>query len=156
MNIKDLPEDTKQFMTILKVEVNGKTNKFSIEEDLEINYDDIEGELERLPNNYFMWAMVYSEAKEQKEVISKKIEKRKGILYEAIQKEGYKNLRRSDIDDLMAGDKMLEELNVKLIMKNKQCQKLWYVLESLKMKNENMRSLAGFKRQEMFQAGQSV
>lgn len=153
----ELPTDIKEALCKIKVKFRGQTQEFDLKDSLKIDYDDIEEEMEKLPHIYQVWAMLYAEVKEQKETIDKKIRKRKGILYKAILEEsGGKNMRRGDITDLMEIDDVLEKLEAANIIVNKQCQKLWFILESLKMKNDNIRSLSGFKKQELYQAGQSV
>jgi hypothetical protein len=156
VQIKDLDDDIKKAICVVKAKINGQVKKFDVEDNLMINYDLIESELEDFPHTYYLWAMLYSEVKEQQEVIEKKIRKRKGILYKTILDEGGWNLRRSEIDDLMSDDEVLMELELQAILIGKQRQKLWYILESLRMKNDNMRSLAGFRKQELFNTHNSA
>lgn len=47
----------------------------------------------------------------------------------------------------------LPYLEVQLLAASKTQGKLWYMVEALKMRNENCRSLAGFKRQDKEQSG---
>jgi hypothetical protein len=100
--------------------------------------------------------MLYSEVKEQLAVVEKKIKRRKGIVFNEIQKQGGSKMRRSDISDLMENDELMNELEARKIILDKQSQKLWFTLEALRMKNDNLRSLSGFRKQELYQAGQSV
>lgn len=155
-SVLDLPEDIKIALCTVKVRFMGKDRQFIIKDELSIDYDNIEKDMEEFPNKFHLWAMLYSEVKEQKGVIDKKVRIRKSKIYEEIVKNDGKNLRRSDITDIMESDKVLEELEAKMIIIDKQCQKLWFILESLRMKNDNMRSLSGFKKQELFQTSQSV
>lgn len=148
----ELPDDIKEALCKIKVKFRGQTREFDIKDGLSIDYDHMEEEMEHIPHVYQLWAMLYTEVREQKETTDKKIRKRKGILYQAIQETGGKNLRRSDIADIMENDEVLEKLEAASIIINKQCQKLWFILESLKMKNDNMRSLSGFKKQELYQS----
>jgi hypothetical protein len=152
----ELPDDIKSAICTVKVTMKNIKHEFVVKDDLNIDYENMETEMEQLPNIFHMWAMLYSEVREQKEVIEKKIKKRRGVLYKEIAEQGGKDLRRSDMVDIMETDELLENLEIKNILISKQSQKLWYILESIKMKNDNMRSLSGFKKQEMYQAGQSV
>lgn len=154
-SILDLGEDIKEAVCTIKIVLNGETKKIIIKDDLTIDYESIEHEMEEFPNKFHLWSMVYSEIREQLAVVEKKIKKRKGILYEEINKKGGKNLRRSDISDIMEIDDMLNKLELQKIILDKQSQKLWYTLEALKMKNDNLRSLSGFRKQELYQASQS-
>jgi len=156
MSVLDLEDEFKEALCAIKVVLHGNVKKFSIKDELKIDYENIEYEMEVFPNKYHLWSMLYSEVKEQFSVIEKKIKKRKGILYDEISKQGGGKMRRADISDLTETDKVLNELELKKIIIEKQSQKLWFTLEALKMKNDNLRSLAGFRKQELYQAGQSV
>ena len=154
----ELPDEIKTAICTVKV-LLGKDKqkyKFVVKDDLKVNYENMENEMEQIPDVFHMWAMIYNEIKEQKDIIDKKIRKRRGILYREISEQGGKNLRRSDISDIMEIDEILENLEIQHILISKQSQKVYYILESIKMKNDNMRSLAGFKRQELYQTGQSI
>lgn len=156
ISVIDLDGDFKEALCTIKVTFQGQTKKFSIKDDLAIDYENLEQEMEEFPNKYHLWSMLYSEIKEQLAVVEKKIKKRKGIVFDQICKQGGKGLRRSDISDIMETDEMLNKLEVSKILLEKQSQKLWFTLEALKMKNDNLRSLSGFRKQELYQAGQSV
>ena len=155
ISTSDLPDDVKEALCKIKIKFNGAVREFDLKDSLIIDYDNIETELEQIPHVYQLWSMLYAEVREQKDTIEKKIRKRKGVLYKTICSEGGKNLRRGDIDDIMEIDDVLEILEAASIIVNKQCQKVWYILDALKMKNDNMRSLSGFKKQEMYQISQS-
>jgi len=154
--ISELDEDIKEAICTIKVTINDQKKKFNIKDDLVIDYENIETEMEEFPNKFYLWSMLYSEIKEQLAVVDKKIKKRKGIVYGDILKQGGKSLRRADIADLVEIDTMFNELEASKIILDKQSQKLWFTLEALRMKNDNLRSLSGFKKQELFQAGQST
>jgi len=156
ISVLDLEEDIKEALCTVKVTLKGNTNEFSIKDDLVIDYEGIENEMEVFPNKYHLWSMLYSEVKEQLSVIEKKIKKRKGIVYDEIHKQGGGKMRRSDISDLLETDDVFEKLELRKIILEKQSQKLWFTLEALRMKNDNLRSLSGFRKQELYQAGQSV
>jgi len=156
ISVLDLDDDFKEALCTIKVTFQGQIKKFSVKDDLNIDYEGLEQEMEQFPNKYHLWSMLYSEIKEQLAVVDKKIKKRKGIVFGEICKQGGKSLRRSDITDIMETDDMLSKLEASKILLEKQSQKLWFTLEALKMKNDNLRSLAGFRKQELYQAGQSV
>jgi len=154
ISVLDLDDDFKEALCTIKVTFQGKHNRFSIKDDLVIDYENIEHEMEEFPNKYHLWSMLYSEMKEQLAITEKKIKKRKGVVFEEISKQGGKGLRRADISDIMETDDVLNKLEVSKIILDKQSQKLWFTLEALKMKNDNLRSLSGFRKQELYQAGQ--
>jgi hypothetical protein len=92
--------------------------------------------------------MIYSEVKEKANVFEKKIRRRRGILTQEILLEN-KSLRRGDIADIIECDNDLLEIEGQYIHLQKLVGKLYHTLEALKMKNDNIRSLSGFKKQEM-------
>lgn len=156
ISVSELEDDIKEALCTIKVTFKGTTNLFSIKDGLDIDYENVEHEMEEFPNKYHLWSMLYSEVKQQLAVIEKKIKKRKGFIYDEIYKQGGGKMRRSDIADLTETDDVLNKLELDKILIEKQSQKLWFTLEALKMKNDNLRSLSGFRKQEMYQAGQSV
>ena len=95
-----------------------------------------------------MWSMIYSEVKEQLDTIDTQIKKRKSTLIKTILMETDYKIRRNDINDLTNCDDYLTELEAKKIILEKKARKLFYTLEALKMKNDNMRSLFGLKKRE--------
>jgi len=150
MSIQDIPEEIKKILFHIKVvlgkgkEINCQTN-----EDLVINYDEIEFELEHMPQIYHAWSQLYSEAKEQCNIAEKRIRRRRGILTQEIISSGGKSLSRGTLTDIVECDDPLLELEAEHIRLQKLAGKLYFTLEALKMKSEHMRSLCGFKKLEM-------
>jgi len=58
-------------------------------------------------------------------------------------------MRRGDVEDLIDCDDDLMNLEAQKVVIEKKARKLYHTLEALKMKNDNMRSLFGFKKQEL-------
>ncbi|MBD3407197.1 MAG: hypothetical protein GF411_13845 [Candidatus Lokiarchaeota archaeon] len=136
---------------LFRIEVNLKGNKIVCEtrENLKIDYDEILFELERMPQIYHAWSQMYSEVKEQVNVADKKIRRRRGQLTAHIISDMGKSMSRGTIADLVECDDSLLTLEADLFRLQKLAGKLYFTLESLKMKSEHMRSLCGFKRIEM-------
>lgn len=149
MSIDNLSDDVKKYLCHLKILINGKERDFYVNEDLSISYDDIEFELDKLPQIFQLWAMIYSEVKEQVNILDKKIKRRRGMLYNEISNNEGKSLRRSDINDIVECDDDLLKLDAQYIRLQKLAGKLYFTIEALKMKNDNIRSLCGFKKQEI-------
>lgn len=149
MSIINSPEDFKKILCNISLVVHGQTREFQLEEDLNINWDEIEHDLDNFPQIYHLWAMIYSEAKEYVNMLDKKIRRRKGKLTGEILANEGKGLRRGDIADMIECDDDLLKVEAEHIRAQKITGKLYFTLESLKMKNDNMRSLFGMKKQEM-------
>jgi hypothetical protein len=89
-------------------------------------------------------------------VFERKIKRRRAIVAEQIlntaKAEGI-SLRAADIKELIEADDILEKLEAELLIAQRSSGKLYNIVEAIKMKSEHLRSLAGFKRQELRDAG---
>jgi hypothetical protein len=150
MSIMDAPDEFKQAVCEIQAKINGNKSSFQVDEDLSVSYDEIEFELDQFPQVYLMWAMIYSEVREQVNILEKKIRRRRGTLtVEILGDQNNKGLRRGDIADIIECDDDLMKIEAEHIRLQKVAGKLYHTLEALKMKNDNIRSLSGFKKQEM-------
>lgn len=118
---------------------------------LEVEYEAVETELANVPAQFAYFASVYSEARHQVTLYERAIKTRRGRITKEIlerQKEEKTRLTSDQITRILDADEEIENLENKLAQKQMQTGKLYYFLEALKLKNENLRSLAGFKRLE--------
>lgn len=143
-----LPDDMKEMICTVKINVQGKEREFHLHEDLTINYETAEFELDSVPQIYQLWGMIHSEVKEQVNILDKKMRRRKGKLVGDILATEGKGLRRNDIEDMVECDDELLKMEAEYIKMQKINGKLYYTMESLRMKNDNMRSLLSWKKQE--------
>jgi len=121
--------------------------------DLGMDYNNIQEELEEMPSVYAYWAAMYSEVKEQCAVLERRIKARRGALAKAlVNKFTREQVRLTDkqLTAVIESDKVLNELEEKKERMNKQTGKLYYMIQAIQMKSDNLRSLAGFARQEMY------
>jgi hypothetical protein len=120
--------------------------------DLEVNYDQLEEQLSTIPSIYAYWAMVMSEQKMVVGILERKIKRRRAVvaqdIFRSSKQEGI-SLRGTDVKELIESDEKLEGLEAELLIAQKTSGKLWNIVEALRMKSEGLRSLAGFKKQEM-------
>ena len=148
MTILELPEKLTEYLCTVKATMFGERRAFNVSVDLNINYDVLETQMDSFPQVYHMWSMVSSELKEQLDTLETQIKKRRSALIKLILDETGGKIRKSDIDSMIDCDERLTELEAQKIMMEKSTRKLYYTLEALKMKNDNMRSLFGFKKRE--------
>jgi len=96
--------------------------------------------------------MLLAEAKKEVATLERIIEARKGQvtkeLLNAAQQGGIKT-RASDVELLINTDERILDLESKLIIANKTLSKMFAIVDAVKMKSEHLRSLAGFKKQEL-------
>lgn len=118
---------------------------------LEVDYEMIENEMSNMPSIFSYFASVYSEARHQVSLYERAIKARRGVLMKTIlaeQKEAKTRLTQDQITRIIDADEGIDKLEHKLAERQMQAGKLYYFLEALRMKNDNLRSLAGFKKQE--------
>jgi hypothetical protein len=153
----NIPEDVANIVVRIHVKVpGGGTISRDFRTDVEIDYDNLEEQLARTPSAFSYWAGVMSEQKMVVGVFERKIKRRRAIVAEQIlntaKAEGI-SLRAADIKELIEADDILEKLEAELLIAQRSSGKLYNIVEAIKMKSEHLRSLAGFKRQELRDAG---
>lgn len=150
MSILDAPDEFKRIVCTVRARVFNIDKEFHLEEDIDINYERLELEMDNFPQIYHLWSMIYSEVKEQIDALETSIRKRRSSIIKTIIESGDGNkMRKSDIDSLVDCDDELLTMEAKKIILEKKSRKLYFTLEALRMKNDNMRSLSGFKKFEM-------
>lgn len=147
-SLLEAEDELKAALCNIKATINDKKVNVQTNENLSIDYDNVEWELDTLPSIYHLWAMLYSEVKEQVNISEKRIRRRRGHLTNEILSNDGKSLRRGDIADILECDDVLMKEEAEHIRLQKIAGKLYFTLEALKMKNDNLRSLSGFKKNE--------
>jgi len=119
--------------------------------DLDLNYDILELQMERIPAQYAFWAAIYSELKLAVAVADRKLKARKGKVVERITSEcqaAKVRLTADQIKSIAEADSSLIEAELKFERAQMVCGKVYHMIEAMKLKAELARSLAGFKRKE--------
>lgn len=119
--------------------------------DLEIDFDLLEQQLEEAPQVVVFYDMLLAEQKAVVATLEREEEVLRGTIAEAILKKARDNnydVRRADLEDLLEADDQLILLASKKILATKTENKLKAVVNGLNAKIDNLRSLAGFKKQE--------
>ena len=139
--------------TIFKftVRINGKDIEVDMRADLEVDYSIILQQLEDTPSELAYWAAIYSELKARCSLLERKIKARRGFVsVDIIDKYSKQQTKLTDKQLLSAidGDIILNGLETELTKIQKHTGKLYFMIEAIKMKSDNLRSLAGFARIE--------
>lgn len=132
-----------------------KTIDVDLKADLDIDYGIIVQQLEDAPAEFAYWAAIYSELKLQSSVLERQIRARRGKLTETAinqAKEASVRLTDKQVQAIVDADKDLEKLELRHMITQKHTGKMYFMIEALKMKCDNLRSLAGFARLEMSQS----
>jgi len=120
--------------------------------DLNIDYEALEVELQETPSTYAFWAAVMSEARAEVAKLELYIKARTGALTKYLinqyESKGRK-LTKDQREDYIKADEDLISLQQRKIKADKISGKLYHIVEAIKMKSEHLRSLSGFKRQEL-------
>lgn len=131
-----------------------KTIEVDMLADLEVDYDIIREQLEDTPSIYAYWSALYSELKLQVAATERRIKAKRGKLLETAGKEAAKGnirLTQKAVDMMIESDRELNELELKYALQQKHTGKMYAMIQAIQMKSDNLRSLAGFARQEMSQ-----
>lgn len=139
---------------LLRVEITLQSGEqisrdFSL--DLGIDYETLEEELQITPSIYAFWSAVLAEQKFNVSILDSQLKylcaTKANLVLEKC-KESNMSLRRSDISDIVESDEEIVVNRAKLAIEQRSLSKLFAAVQSLQMKSEHLRSLAGFKRQE--------
>lgn len=131
---------------------NDKSIEVDMRADLEIDYGIIQQQLEDAPSEFAYWAAIYSELKMQVGKIERQIKSKRGKLVDtAIKDAAQAQVRLTDkqVQSIIEADDELNKLEAKLLLMNKHAGKMYFMVEAIRMKSDNIRSLAGFARIEM-------
>ncbi len=154
----DTLSDSELFKFNIKF-ANGTTATVELMRDLDIDYELLEYHLETVPAQYMFWAAIYSELKANVTVLEIQLDKRKTFVASTtIKKFRGENVRLTDkqMQAIIDSDDGLDKIRVALVIAQKKCGKVYHMVEAIKLKSENCRSLAGFKRQEKEQSSQTT
>jgi hypothetical protein len=142
--------------TLFKFKVslpNGIQVEVDMLPDIDTDYDILQEQLQDIPAQYTYWAAMYSEMKSLVSVAERKVKARKGECIEEVLKsyreEGVKPPSVEQVKSIVEKDRELQKLDIRYALVQKHVGKMWHMVEALKLKAEVLRSLAGFKRQEL-------
>lgn len=126
--------------------------------DLQIDFEMLEEQLQESPEMVAFWDQLLAEQKSKVASLLRKKEVLRGFITRKIFDESKRNdvkIRREDLKDIINADEMMVTLESQIIRETRKEDKVKAVVKCLQMKVENLRSLAGFKREEKKQAGRS-
>jgi hypothetical protein len=134
----------------LKVRLAGRDGTFNrdFRPDINIDYDDLESQMEEIPSIFAFWSSILSEQRAQTAMLERSIKMARGKIFRALM-EGDGSIPKWKVDEHIDGDDDINKLEGKLIIEKRKESKLFVIVDSLKMKSDSLRSLAGFKRQEL-------
>ncbi len=157
--LKTIPEDVSETLFKITIAVKG-SSKDGIEGDRKritldilplvgIQYDTVELDLEKTPSQLVYVAALYSELRNQVATIERAIKTKRANITKMIldqQKQEGVRLTNDQINQIVNSDEKVIQLEEALANKQMQSGKLYYYIEGIKMKNDNLRSLMGMKK----------
>ena len=138
---------------------NGTVININLVDDIDINFEILEEQHERIPAQYMYWAAVYSELRSSVSILELKMrQKRASIVRKTLEEFREKNTKPTDKQTaaILDGDSDLIKMEAELAILQKNVGKVYHMVEAIKLKSEHSRSLAGFKRQEKEQSGRQA
>lgn len=152
----NIPEEIAKAIIRVDVTLPNKTKiKRDFRPDVAIDYDGLEKQLEETPSSFAFWSAVLAEQRAVVAIVEQKRKARKAALtqelLEKARMEGIK-IAQWQVDNVVEVDDMLIGHEAELILANRSQSKLFAVVDAIRMKSDNLRSLAGFKREELKEA----
>jgi hypothetical protein len=138
---------------------NGTICEVNLAQDIDINFEILEEQHERIPAQYIYWAAIYSELRCAIAILELKMRsKRHAILRRIIEEFRAHNNKTTDkqTNALIEGDPELVKSEAELAILQRNCGKVYHMVEAIRLRSEHSRSLAGFKRQEKEQSGRQT
>lgn len=151
--INNFDEELRSTVFKLKVELpNGKVVSRDFSVDIDFDYDMLEEELTKTPAMFAFLSSLLSEQKFACAKIERSIARRRAKIIEnantTAQSSGLK-LHKYVLDDLVEADDEILELQGRLMLAQRSLGKLYGFVDAMRIKNDNLRTLAGFKKEEM-------
>jgi hypothetical protein len=147
--------DSSLFKFSIKLQ-NGSVVEINLVDDIDINFDILEEQHEQIPAQYIYWAAIYSELRCATAIQELKMKSRRNSVVRKVVAEfkaqGTK-LTDKQLNGLIEGDNDLVKNEAELAILQRNCGKVYHMVEAIKLRSEHCRSLAGFKRQEKEQSG---
>lgn len=134
----------------LKIKLPNRSGTFNrdFRPDISIDYDSLESQMEEIPSIFAFWSSILSEQRAQVAMLERMIKMERGKIFRTLM-EGDGSVPKWKVDEHIEGDDDINKLEAKMIVEKRKESKLFVIVDSLKMKSDSLRSLAGFKRQEL-------
>jgi len=138
---------------------NGTVCEVNLTQDIDINFEILEDQHERIPAQYIYWAAIYSELRSAVAVLELKIKSRRhSLVRRTLEEFKTKNTKLTDkqLNAIVDGEPGMVKNEAELTILQKNCGKVYHMVEAIRLRSEHSRSLAGFKRQEREQSGRQT
>ena len=120
--------------------------------DVRLSYDNVEKSLEDIPSQYAYWSAVYAETKLRVNQLERTVKTIRGRIYRELndaQRAEKVRINADSMKHIVEDDARLVSAESDFNIATMQCQKLYYMVEALRMKADLARTLTSLKREEM-------
>lgn len=151
-----LPDELSNCLIKLKIYLPDKDIEYDFRPEVTLVYDQLEKQLEDCPQQFVFWSVIYAEQKAKVSVLERELMMVKSRAERQISAELRKSnvkLGRAEINAIIELNETVHNVACQLIEEEKRLYKLKAMVEAIKMKSEHLRSLAGFKREEIRETG---
>lgn len=153
---KNVDQDVSDYLFNIRINLPKRVGVFQrdVRPDVIVDFDLLEQQLAETPEMIVFWDQLLAEQKSVVARIKRQMEIVRGYVTSSILEKARENnttVRRDDIKDLIGRDPKMIELVKTLIKEELAEHKIKAVVNCLQTKADNLRSLAGFKKQEMKQ-----
>lgn len=137
----------------LKVDLpNGKTVDRDFSIDMGIDYDMLEEQLAETPAQFAFLSAVLAEQRHVVNKLERLISRRRAVISQeannTAKTEGMK-LHKFVLDEIVEADDKILELQGRLMLEQRTLSKLYGFVDSIRIKSDALRTLAGFKKEEL-------
>lgn len=149
---ENVSKEISDYVYNIKIKVGNRSPLITnIKKLLEINYEEIETDLEHLPSILYFFESLLSDQKIVVSTLEYKYESSKSQFFsKMIEKAETDNIKLSVtmIKELVCSDENVLKTAVERIIEQQKLERLRAIVNCLVKKSEHLRSLAGFKREE--------
>jgi uncharacterized protein (DUF1778 family) len=151
--IDNFNEDVTKAVFRLKIELpSGQSLERDFSIDMGIDYEMLEEELAETPSQHAFLSACLAEQKHAVAKLERLVARRRAVISqeanETAKKEGLK-LHKFVLDEIVEADDKILELQGRLMLEQRTLSKLYGFVDSIRIKSDNLRTLAGFKKEEL-------
>ena len=150
---KNVPKDVADYLFNIRIQLPSRVGlvQRDVRPDVLIDFDLLESQLADTPEMLAYWDLLLAEQNAKvAALIRRSIMLRSEATRRILEDARASNIdhRRTDLEDLVEIDENVTENEANIVIETRNFDRVKAVVNSLKMKSEHLRSLAGFKRKE--------
>jgi hypothetical protein len=145
----EIDDDIAEILIEFNFSLSGKKIHRDWRKDCDISYENLEDDLETAPSIMAFWSAVLAEARKKLKTLELKVDIQRAKVMKSIRPPEGVKLTVADKESIIILDAEYGGLLAQKIQLESTVSKLFGIVDSIKMKADNLSSLAGFKRAEL-------